>query len=118
MPWNQIDSGLYEERMLLVKGLLYLRKKIKAFKSSNYNFVYDSNDPRVIQYIKTDDNQKQVEVILNYSFRDIKPMLKGKVLFSNLMKDGKLKPKGVYIQLIENERGGNNAGCDSVGDLM
>ncbi|MDD3064350.1 MAG: glycoside hydrolase family 13 protein [Massilibacteroides sp.] len=118
MPWNQIDSGLYEERMLLVKRLLYLRKKIKAFKSSNYNFVYDSNDPRVIQYIKTDDNQKQVEVILNYSFREIKPMLKGKVLFSNLFKDGKLKPKGVYIQLIENERGRNKAGCDSVGDLM
>ena len=45
-------------------------------------------------------------------------MLKGKVLFSNLFKDGKLKPKGVYIQLIENERGRNKAGCDSVGDLM
>ncbi|HCL03036.1 MAG TPA: alpha-glycosidase, partial [Lachnoclostridium phytofermentans] len=60
----------------------------------------DKNNQRVIHYIKTDEDHKQVEVILNCSEDSIVVERKGNELFSLLNEDTILKPKGVFIQQI------------------
>jgi len=54
----------------------------------------------VIHYIKTDEDHKQVEVILNCSEDSIVVERKGNELFSLLNEGTILKPKGVFIQQI------------------
>ena len=98
MPWQQIDLGMYDEKLELMKQLLLLRKEIKAFKSRHFHFIDDKEQPRILQYIKTDENHEQIEVILNCSDKNIEVQKKGKALFSHLCIDYQLKPKGIYIQ--------------------
>ncbi len=101
MPWDQIELGLYDDKIELIKKLIQLRKEIRAFKSRHYHFLDDINHSRVIQYIKTDDYFRQIEVILNCSDRNIEVKPKGNLLFSHLSDGYILKPKGIHIQLID-----------------
>jgi glycosidase len=100
MPWEQIDSELYQERIETIKVLIKLRKENDAFKSRHFHFIEDKKHPRVIHFIKTDDDYKQVEVIINCSDENIRIHQNGDELFSLLKEDTILKPKGVYIQQI------------------
>lgn len=100
MPWEQIDAGFYREKTDIMKALIQLRKVNEAFKSRHYHFIEDENNKRIIRFIKTDDDNKQVEVILNCSEQDVLIQQKGYELFSLLKVDTILKPKGVYIQQI------------------
>jgi glycosidase len=100
MPWEDIDSGLYHEKIEITKSLIKLRKENNAFKSKHFHFIEDKNNPRILHFIKTDEDHKQVEVILNCSDDEISLQRKGNELFSLLKVDTILKPRGVYIQLI------------------
>jgi len=80
--------------------LIHLRKTNKAFKSRHFHFIEDKNNPRVIHYIKTDEDHKQVEIILNCSEDSIVVQRKGNELFSLLQAETILQPKGVFIQQI------------------
>jgi len=100
MPWEEIDEGLYKDRIEIIKALIHLRKINKAFKSRHYHFIEDKNNQRVIHYIKTDEDQSQVEIILNCSENSIVVQRKGNELFSLLYAGTILKPKGVLIQQI------------------
>ncbi|ABX42711.1 glycoside hydrolase family 13 protein [Lachnoclostridium phytofermentans] len=100
MPWEDIDAGLFKDRIEIIKALIHLRKTNNAFKSRHYHFIEDKNNNRVIHYIKTDEDHKQVEVILNCSKDSIVVQRKGNELFSLLNEDTILKPKGVFIQQI------------------
>jgi cyclomaltodextrinase / maltogenic alpha-amylase / neopullulanase len=100
MPWEEIASGLFGEKINITKSLIRLRKLNNAFKSKHFHFIEEKNNKRIIHFIKTDEEHKQVEVILNCSERDTKIEKKGNELFSLLAVDNILKPKGVYIQQI------------------
>ncbi|MDF2871621.1 MAG: alpha amylase catalytic region [Anaerocolumna sp.] len=100
MPWEEIASGLFGEKINITKTLIRLRKSNNAFKSKHFHFIEDKNNKRIIHFIKTDEDHKRVEVILNCSERDTTIEKKGNELFSLLAVDNILKPKGVYIQQI------------------
>jgi glycosidase len=100
MPWEDIDAGLYKDRIEIIKALIYLRKTNKAFKSRHFHFIEDKNHKRVIHYIKTDEDHKQVEVILNCSEDSITVQRKDNELFHLLYEDTILKPKGVLVRQI------------------
>ena len=100
MPWEDIDEGLYKDRIDIIKALIHLRKTNKAFKSRHFHFIEDKNNQRVIHYIKTDEDQNQVEIILNCSEDSIVVQRKGNELFSLLQAETILQPKGVFIQQI------------------
>lgn len=100
MPWEEIAVGLFAEKIEKTKSLISLRKSNNAFKSKHFHFIEDKKDKRIIHFIKTDEDHKQVEVILNCSEQEHKIERKGSELFSLLAVDTILKPKGVYIQQI------------------
>lgn len=100
MPWEKIESGLFHEKIEITKALIGLRKENNAFKSKHFHFIKDEKNKRIIHFIKTDEDHKQVEVILNCSENEITIERKGNELFSLLTVDTILKPKGVYIQQI------------------
>lgn len=98
MPWDLIDEGVFEDRINTLRSLIHLRKENTAFKSKHFHFIEDINHPRLIRFIKTDDERNQVEVILNCSMEEIEIADEGKELFSRLKDNTKLKPKGIYIR--------------------
>lgn len=104
MPWEDIEAGIYNDRIELMKVLIELRKENEAFKSRHFHFIGDEHNDRVIHYIKTDENHRQVEVIINCSDEEIllfaKKNSKGRELFSRGKEENRLKPKGIYIQQI------------------
>lgn len=96
MPWEQIDDGNLKDRIEIMKSLIRLRKENAAFKSRYFHFIKEENK-RMIHYIKTDDNHRQIEVILNCSDQAVSIQKKGKELFSRGKADTILRPKGIYI---------------------
>lgn len=100
MPWEEIAAGMFAEKIEKTKSLISLRKSNNAFKSTHFHFIEDKKDKRIIHFIKTDEDHKQVEVILNCSEQEHKIERKGSELFSLLAVDTILKPKGVFIQQI------------------
>lgn len=100
MPWEEIHSGLFADKIEKTKALIHLRKANNAFKSKHFHFIEDKNEKRILHFIKTDEDHMQVEVILNCSEQECTIERKGDELFSLLTVDGILKPKGVYIQQI------------------
>jgi len=100
MPWNELEAGEFDSRIEIVKSFIHLRKTNNAFKSKHFHFVEDKDNKRVIHFIKTDEEHKQIEVILNCSDHKISISNKGNELFSLLKVDTILEPKGIYIQEI------------------
>ena len=101
MPWKEINEGLYDDRIELVKELIHLRKTERLFRSRNFHFPNEIKNDRVVEYIKLDEYGNKIEVILNCSKEDIEVVNKGKIIFSNLYKDGTLEKNGVLIQELE-----------------
>ncbi|MFV0344108.1 MAG: glycoside hydrolase family 13 protein [Anaerocolumna sp.] len=100
MPWEKIDAGVYNGNIAVIKELISLRKANNTFRSIHFHFKKEEYNHRVIHFIKTDDEGKQVEVILNCSDEEIILKPEGNALFCLLKEDTILKPKGVYIQNI------------------
>lgn len=96
MPWDEIEAGVYEERIGQMKRLIELRKQEETFRSLHFHFQNEVSNPRVIEYIKLDWEQK-LYVYLNCS-EAAEEIPQGEVLFSRKYQNGKLLPGGVLIQ--------------------
>ncbi|WP_317366821.1 glycoside hydrolase family 13 protein [uncultured Tyzzerella sp.] len=99
MPWDKIEQGIYDEKIEKMKKLIDLRKNTEAFKNNNIKFINDSHNTRLIKYCKEDDKQKII-VTINASDKEVKVHYK-EVIFSNLLNESTLQPKGVLIERIE-----------------
>ncbi|BBF43961.1 neopullulanase [Lachnospiraceae bacterium KM106-2] len=100
MPWDEIDSGKYDDRLGVVKRLIELRKTNSLFRSRNFHFPNTINNQRVIEYIKIGEyGDSQMAVYLNCSNEDIE--LQGFIdpIFSLKYDKTKkvLKPYGILI---------------------
>lgn len=100
MPWDQIDAGVFTKRIDMMKTLIDLRKNNKAFKSKHFHFLEEEPNKRVIRFIKIDEEENKIEVLLNCSSELIPIENKGKKLFGFLEEAFQLQPKGIYIQQI------------------
>ena len=68
MPWNEIESGKYDDRIGEMKRLISLRKSIPELRSGTLKFINSGND-RVIVYDKSSESNTY-RVVLNVSGSD------------------------------------------------
>lgn len=99
MPWDEIESGQYDNKINIMKKLIKLRKEEQLFKSRNFHFPNTIKNDRVIEYIKLDEwCCNKLEVLLNCSDEIISVDDCGEVLFSHLYSENKLLKYGVLIR--------------------
>ena len=97
MPWDEIEAGTYDERINELKQLIALRKQHPAFRSRNFHFPNEVEDPRVIEFMKLCD-EEVVRIVLNCgnNAEDV-PVDVDKVLYRRKYEQGVLLPKGILI---------------------
>lgn len=100
MPWKEIEEGIYDERIAIIKKLIYLRKKEALFRSRNFHFTNDISEKRLVEYIKIDEFGNKIEILLNCSKKDVIIEEKGEVLFSHQYAGNVLKENGTLIRRI------------------
>lgn len=101
MPWAEIESGKYDDRIELVKDLIKLRHENPLFKSKHFHFTNMYDEERLLEYIKIDDYGNKIMVLLNCEDRDIEINTDSEIIFSHLFKDGVLKKNGILIHKLE-----------------
>ena len=100
MPWDEIDLGKYEDRIRQMQTLIRLRKTEKTFRSLHFHFLNEYGNKRCVHYIKLDECQHKIEVVLNCSEEPAHAGERGEILFSRRFEGGTLLPKGTLIRRI------------------
>ena len=100
MPWEEIERGVYEERIGIIKSLLQLRKSEPLLRNRNFHFPNKINRPRVIEFNKIGWLDNYVEVIINCEEEDIEIEREGDLLFSRHYIDNTLLRNGILIRKI------------------
>ena len=100
MPWDEIDLGKYEDRIRQMQTLIRLRKTEKTFRSLHFHFLNEYGNKRCVHYIKLDECQHKIEVVLNCSEEPVHAGERGEILFSRRFEGGTLLPKGTLIRRI------------------
>lgn len=100
MPWEEIDAGVYSERMEIVKTLLKMRNDEPLLRSRDFHFPNKINKPRVIEFCKMGWGNEYVEVIVNCEEEDIEIAREGEILFSRHYIDSTLLRNGILIRKI------------------
>ena len=98
MPWEEIEQGVYSERMDIVRSLLHLRKSEPLLRSRDFHFPNKINRPRVIEFNKMGWVDNYVEVIINCEEEDIEIPREGEILFSRHYIDNTLLRNGILIR--------------------
>ncbi|MCM1087689.1 MAG: glycoside hydrolase family 13 protein [Muribaculaceae bacterium] len=101
MPWEEIEAGVYAERIEIVKSLLKLRNDEPLLRSRDFHFPNKINKPRVIEFCKMGWENQYVEVIINCEEEDIEIEKEGEILFSRHYIDSTLLRNGILIRKIE-----------------
>ena len=100
MPWEDIDGGVYDERIRIVRSLLQLRRKEPLLRSRNFHFPNKINRPRVIEFNKIGWMDDYVEVIINCEEEDVEIPREGEILFARHYIDATLLRNGILIRRI------------------
>lgn len=98
MPWGEIDGGVYNERMDIIRSLLHLRKEEPLLRNRDFHFPNKINRPRVIEFNKMGWVDNYVEVIINCEEEDIEIPREGELLFSRHYIDNTLLRNGILIR--------------------
>ncbi len=105
MPWKKIESGEGRECFGMLRSLIRLRKEEKALRSLEYRFTKEYDEPRLLEYIRSDKKKNQIQVLLNASENAVKIRKSvGEVLFSNGFSDGVLHPGGTLLHRVSAEQ--------------
>lgn len=100
MPWEEIDAGVYDERIQIVRSLLQLRRTEPLLRDRNFHFPNKINRSRVIEFNKMGWMDNYVEVIINCEEEDIEIEREGEILFSRHYIDKTLLRNGILIRRI------------------
>lgn len=101
MPWKRIESGEFTECMETVRSLIALRKEEPLMRSRDFHFPEKFDNPRVIDFIKVEDENNYLEVILNCSEESVCAPQEGDIRFARHYKNDSLATNGVLIQKIQ-----------------
>lgn len=100
MPWDEIEAGDYNDRISIIKQLLWLRKNEPLLRCRDFHFPNKIQNPRVIEFMKVGWDYS-VEVIINCAEEDIEVPREGEVLLSRHYIDSTLLKNGILIRKIE-----------------
>ncbi len=96
MPWKEIESGIYNEKIAIMKELIAMRKAYKELRNGEIRFT-DSGNPRVVVYEKYSKDQT-LRVVLNCSSADYSVDLENsEIIFARNFENNKVKPKGLVV---------------------
>lgn len=96
MPWNDIESGVYTEKIATMKQIIQMRKDNNELKNGDIRFINSGND-RVVVYDKYSEDSI-VRVILNCSNKDFVVDEKySDVIFGRKFEGNVVKPKGFLV---------------------
>ena len=98
MPWDELETPKNQEKIRSVKSLIRMRKEEDACRSLYFHFPGEYENERCVEYIKLDENQNELEVLLNCSENEMKVRPEGEILFSRKYKDGILEKNGTLIR--------------------
>ena len=93
MPWDEIESGKYDEIKSKVSALIHLRNERNELTSNDIEYIRHKECPRLINYRKSG----AVEVFINAESTPCKIEAQGRVLFQNGYENGELKQDGILI---------------------
>ncbi|MCR5641327.1 MAG: glycoside hydrolase family 13 protein [Lachnospiraceae bacterium] len=97
MPWEEMDAGVYDDRIRDLKELIALRKAHPAFRSRNFHFPNEIDDARVIEFMKLSE-EEVVRIVLNCGTEDVGISVDaGRQLYARGYDSGVLSPKGILI---------------------
>lgn len=100
MPWEEIAKGEGSQIREGIKRLIALRKSVPEFRSLFFHFPDEIPEDRCIEYIKLDEEEHKVQILLNASDHALEVGEGGEVLFSRKYEGGVLESKGVLIRRI------------------
>lgn len=101
MPWDEIDSAENQEKIEIMKKLIRLRKEVKPCRSLHFHFPNEYENPRCVEYIKLDENQEKIQILLNCSQETVNVKGQGEVLFARGFENGELAVNGTLIRKIQ-----------------
>ena len=87
--------------METVRSLIALRKEEPLMRSRDFHFPEKFDNPRVIDFIKVEDENNYLEVILNCSEESVCAPQEGDIRFARHYKNDSLATNGVLIQKIQ-----------------
>lgn len=93
MPWDEIESGKYDNFINKLSGLIKLRKGNEALQSDDIEFRIDKDNPRILSYIKSGDTA----IYINAGDKEYHIPDGGEILYSNKYDNGILFPDGTAI---------------------
>ena len=101
MPWAKIDTAENQAKIANMKALIAMRRREAACRSLYFHFPNEYENRRCVEYIKLDQNNHKIQVLLNCSSEEIQVKGSGDVLFSRNFQGGILKSKGTLIRKID-----------------
>ena len=105
MPWEEIEAGTFDDKITNLKTLITIRKTYAQSRSGQITWITDRDNKRLIHYVKTASDEKQLHVILNASGQSERFTIDGELLFSYDCKDNNedqtktILPDGCMIYL-------------------
>lgn len=101
MPWEEIEQGVYDDKISIMKQLIRLRKENPLFRSRNFHFTEEYKEDRLVEFMKLDNyGSDKMQILLNCTKEDVKIKVTGEILFEHGYADGILKKDGVLISKI------------------
>lgn len=98
MPWDNIETGEYNDKIETIKSIISLRKQYNELKNGEIRFLHYNN--RILAYEKY-STENTIRIIVNCTENDfIIDCNYNKVLFQRGLQDNALKPNGVALILI------------------
>lgn len=96
MPWKEIESGIYNEKIATMKEIIAMRKAYKELRNGEIRFT-DSGNDRVVVYEKY-SKDKTLRVVLNCSNADYAVDMKNsEIIFARNFDNNTVKPKGLVV---------------------
>ena len=104
MPWKEIESGKYDDRIDFTKKLIALRRTHRALQSADVRFVYDGAakvDSRVV-YIRKFAPRETADLVFNFGCEDVAVGgTGGSILMSGSYESGILHTGGFVVTITQ-----------------
>lgn len=97
MPWEEIESGVYDDIIEQVKQLIAIRRQYPRLREGTITWKHDTGNSRVVCYEKENDNTT-VTVCLNAGETAVEVDAKT-LLFSRKFENGRLAPGGTLVYI-------------------
>lgn len=97
MPWEEIEAGVYKDRIGAMKKLIELRRNHPACRSGKTVWKQAPENERILWYEQTKAGERTIGVILNVSGEEYSFRVHGTVLFSYGYGNGILDAEGTLI---------------------